>query len=229
MKRFFYACIFIFITVNAYTDSGGLNSKSYINQNVNKKKSLYIGLSSGVASFMATERHSYEPEVQQFGSLDWFGGGLLGLSYNYANNLSCGFEGFVNYNKFFLSSVHSQNNTIFKITSTIHYGLRILPSYQFSKTTSGHLILGVLASNFIISDNGLVGFIDKTTEKGAIQGGLGWSVEMAQHFSLRLDMTYSYFSPFSYYAKGIPSAPPVQLYRAQINSLNSMLTLVFFS
>lgn len=228
MKHYYYLHMLVLISINSFAENGYLVSKNSNNYIFNEKKSLYIGLSSGIASFTATEKHAFEPEVQQFGNLNWLGGGLLGLTYKYNNKISCGLETFINSNKFFLSSVHSQNNTVFNITSTYHYGLRMLPSYQFSKTTSGHMILGILASNFNINDNGLVGYIKKTTEKGGIQGGLGWKTEVAPHFIIRLDMTYSYFSPFSYYAKGIPKAPPIQLYRAQVNSLNSMVSLILF-
>ncbi len=229
MKPFRCAYFFIFITIQVLSGKSYPALKQSTESPLPKKSSLYLGLSSGIASFMSTERHAHEPEGQQFGRLGWLGGGFLGLNFARLESASFGIESFIYTSKLFLSSTHSQNNTIFQITSARNYGLRTLPAYHFSETTEGHFILGLLNQDFSISDNGLVGFIHKKTARTGIQSGLGWKTEVAPHLFIRLDMTYSYFSPFSYYAKGIANAPPTQLYRIQMSMLNSLLSFILVS
>ena len=160
---------------------------------------LYLGGDIGFANLIDKQSTLYIPgayDKHQLSATGFVGGGMLGYDYSLMERIKLGVEGFINGTALNLSTQqlytpHVSYNSNMRYTA----GVRLLPGYEFSPATIGHLMLGYSYGSFNIKDNGDYGFINTGLASNGFQSGLGLNVPCHfKNLSLRGDVVYTTYS-----------------------------------
>ncbi len=191
---------------------------------------FYIGADVGVANLMDKESTPYLPGVydrHQFSATGLVGGGLLGYDYSVNERIKLGIEGFINATA--LNSAAEQHYSSFSsynVNMKYNTGARVLPGYEFSPGTVGHILLGYSYGKFNIKDNGDYGFIDKGLSANGFQAGLGFNVPLHyKNLSLRGDVLYTGYGANN--SLGLSSSLTPENYYNHFSVIEGNLALVY--
>lgn len=184
---------------------------------------FYLGADIGIADLVNKE--STAGDHHHFSATGFVGGGLVGYEQAILEQLNIGLEFFANANAMNLSARQLYNgNPSYRASARYNLGLRLLPSYSFNPTTSGHVILGYSSGHFSVKDNGDYGVIDTQFYKNGFQSGFGLKTHLFPNIMLRGDVIYTTYSSAANYGK---TPPNTLIYHNQFSTLESDLTLVY--
>ncbi len=190
---------------------------------------FYVGGMLG-ASSLADEESTNTPlyDKHTLGASGFTGGVLAGYNYHLRNQWWLALEAFLN--GVSINIADNQNyapQSSYTVNMRYNTGLRILPAYAFSPSTSGHLILGYASGSFKINDNGNYGIINKTFSRGGLQAGVGLQTALSQHVDLRADALYTSYGSQSSNGVTTSTPPATQSYRNNLSTLEAGLALVY--
>lgn len=177
---------------------------------------VYVGGDIGVSNLIDKESTLYSPGLydrHQFSATGFVGGGILGYDYSISDRIKLGIEGFINGTALNIAAEQKYSPwPSFKANMRYDAGIRLLPGYEFSPGTIGHILLGYAHGNMNIKDDGNYGYIDRGINSNGFQAGLGINVPCYfKNLSLRGDMIYTRyvsntslglttsFTPLNYY------------------------------
>lgn len=190
---------------------------------------FYLGANLGVSS-LSDKESTNNPihDVHYLGAAGIIGGGLLGYDFTLKEQWKLGLEGFINATDITLSD--NQNyapQTSYTVDMYYNTGLRLLPGYEFTPRTIGHLIIGYSYAKFAIKDNGNYGTINTQFQSNGLQLGLGMNTIVFNNFSLRADMLYTLYASQS--SKGLTTTTPpsIQVYSNNLSTLEGNLALIY--
>lgn len=190
---------------------------------------FYAGGTVGIAS-LADKESTNTPihDIHYLGASGALGGLLVGYDVNPCNLWKVKLEGFINTTSLNLSD--NQNYapvTSYKVNMRYNAGVRILPGYELTPRTEGHLILGYSYGKFNISDNGNYGIINQDFSSNGFQAGVGLGALLLESVSIRTDVLYTIYS--SQTSSGVTTASPSasQVYQNKLSTLEGDLTLIF--
>lgn len=190
---------------------------------------LYVGGDVGVSNL--TDRQSTSPSspaTHQLGATGAVGGGVVGYDYRWSDNLNLGVEWFMNGTG--LNVAAEQFYAAFPAyTANMRYdlGVRVLPGYELSPGTVGHVLLGYANGKFHIQDNGDFGVVNQSFSKSGFQSGLGIRTPILGGLSIRGDLLYTIYA--SQTTAGVTTSSPatVQNYQNSFATLEGNLTLLY--
>lgn len=191
---------------------------------------LYIAGDIGVANLLDKESTLFAPDsydVHQLSSTGFVGGGMIGYDYSVTEKVRFGVEGFINAAALNVAA-EQQYGTYPSYRANMRYdaGVRILPGYEFTPGTVGHVLLGYAYGKFNIKDNGDYGYIDKGISANGFQAGLGMVVPCYfQNLSLRGDALYSTYG--SHTSAGLSSTLAPLNYNNNFATIEGNLALVY--
>lgn len=195
---------------------------------------VYIGGTIGASDLQNKTTHYISPEIHHLGGIGIIGGGFLGYDFSFTPKIKMGLEGFANATGLNTAIQHYDQTTRIQtnseeMNSRYNLGVRILPGYQFTPDTDGHIIIGYSNAKFKHLDNGTYGFLDTDFNKNGFQGGLGCKSNLSyQHVSLRLDMLYTRYSKQNSTGTGLAgSGSAYQYYTDIFSTLEADLSLIY--
>lgn len=159
---------------------------------------FYVAADIGAAGIVDKEVHSFNYETHQFGALGLIGGGFIGYRHCLSELTGLGLEFFADATDLNARILHNAQTTsqifVYRQKQRYDIGLRLLPEYHFTPTTSGHVILGYVNGGFNIADDGVYGYVERTYNKSGFQSGLGFTTCINDNFLMRLDGIYNVYS-----------------------------------
>ncbi len=191
---------------------------------------FYIGGDIGVANLTDKESTPYAPglyDMHQFSSTGFVGGGLIGYDLSVMDRIKLGVEGFINGSALNIAAEQKyETQPSFNANMRYSAGVRLLPGYEFSRGTVGHVILGYSYGKFNLKDTGNYGFIDTGLSRNGFQAGLGFKVPChLKNLSLRGDMIYTTYGSSMSLGQSTSLAP--QNYNNTFATLEGTLSLVY--
>lgn len=191
---------------------------------------FYLGADIGVANLMDKESTPYQPGVydrHQFGATGLVGGGMIGYDYSVNERFKLGLEGFINATALNLAAEQLYNPfPSYNVSMRYNTGVRVLPGYEFSPGTIGHVLLGYSYGQLHINDNGDYGYIDRNIAANGFQAGLGLNVPFyLKNLSLRGDLIYSNYGTYNSLGSSTSFTP--QNYSNNFSVLEGNLSLVY--
>jgi opacity protein-like surface antigen len=154
------------------------------------------------------------------------GGGLVGYDYTLCDKYKLGMEGFINLSNSNAHVEHYYDGSTYKIKSFYNAGVRVLPGYEFTPGTVGHIILGYANSKVNINDSGVFGVINQSANINGFQSGLGIKTSLSKNISIRWDGLYTNYD--SMHGVGLPNVEqPDTSYNNSYKTLEADLTLVY--
>ncbi len=194
----------------------------------------YIGGTIGGSDLQNKTMHDITPEIHHLGGIGVIGGGFLGYDFHFTPKIKMGVEGFANATGLNTAIQHYDQTTGVQtnseeMNSRYNVGVRILPAYQFTPDTDGHVIIGYSNAKFKHLDNGTYGYLDTDFNKSGVQGGLGWKSNLPyQHISLRLDMLYTRYAKQNSTGTGLAgSGSAYQYYSDIFSTLEADLSIIY--
>lgn len=195
---------------------------------------LYVGGNIGIADLQDKNTHYISPEIHHLGGIGVIGGGIVGYDYSITEQFKLGIEGYGNATglntgiQHFNQTTGVQDNSE-QMNMRYNAGIRILPGYQYTTDTEGHLILGYSNARFSNIDNGTYGYLDTQFNKNGFQGGIGWKATLFnQHTVLRLDAIYTRYSGQNSLGTGLAgSGSPYQFYNDTFSTLEAELSIIY--
>lgn len=190
---------------------------------------FYAGANVGAASLIDKESTNNPiHDSHDLSALGIVGGGLAGFDFTLRDKLKLGIEGFAN-----AANVNISDNqnytpvTSYTVNMRNNFGVRLLPGYEFTPGTIGHVILGYSAAKFEINDNGNYGIVNSQFRQNGFQYGLGLVVALFKHLSLRTDVLYTSYG--SQTSQGVTTTTPstTQNYRNNLSTLEGNLAFIF--
>lgn len=185
---------------------------------------FYIAGDIGVAALADKESHDSSPESHQLGALGIIGGGYIGYDYFINHQYDVALEFFADATGLNAAITHDPNT--YQRSQSYDIGVRLLPGYAFTPTTSGHVILGYTNAAFNVSDNGVYGYLDANYNVNGFQTGLGFTTQLKDNFSVRLDAIYDIYSSKTKAGAGL-TAGTVQLYSNVFSTLAGEFSLIY--
>jgi opacity protein-like surface antigen len=185
---------------------------------------FYVAGAIGTAGLVDKESHDSSPETHQLGALGIIGGGYLGYDYGIGNSWILALEFFADATG--LNSAITHEPFTYHQNQSYDLGVRVLPKYAFTPTTTGHVILGYTNGRFAISDNGVYGYINTNYNKSGFQTGLGFTTALNDSFSFRLDAIYDIYASQTDTGLGL-TAGTLQLYTNRFSTLAGELSLIY--
>ncbi|MDP3704345.1 MAG: outer membrane beta-barrel protein [Legionellaceae bacterium] len=191
---------------------------------------FYIGGDIGVANLADKESTLYAPgqyDRHQFSSTGFVGGGMIGYDYGVIDRLKLGVEGFMN-GTALNSAAEQKYGTQPSFNANMRYnaGVRLLPGYEFSPSTVGHVLLGYSYGKFNLKDTGNYGLIDTGLSRNGFQAGLGLKVPCHfKNLSLRGDVIYTTYGSSTSLGQSVTLAP--QNYNNSFSTIEGNLSLVY--
>lgn len=144
---------------------------------------FYLGGSIGAVGLIDKEKTNNPiVDIHHLSTAGILGGPLLGYEFMH-DRWKLGIEGF--FNGTGLKLYANQNyapQASYQVKMFYNTGIRILPSYELTPKTSGHIILGYSNASFHIKDNGNFGLISNRFSKNGFQSGLGLRTCLSNHF-----------------------------------------------
>ena len=215
---------------------------------IGRKCHFYIGGDLGISTQRAKKTHqilngagvALKREIHDLGQFGFTGGGFAGYNYCHPSCFDLGMEIFANGFTTEAKAVHQTSSsgitipTKLKVTQRYNFGGRVLPGYQFSDKTEGHLILGYTLGGFKLKDSGVYGHVSENFDANGFQIGLGATLGVTRHISFRLDSIYSGYTrhfnssgraPSS--AEGGPSGGVTAKYQVRVSTVDSTLSLAY--
>lgn len=192
---------------------------------------FYVGGNMGIASL--TDKESTDNpirDVHYLSSTGFVGGGLFGYDFTLRDQVKLGLEGFINTTDLNLSANQNYSPvTSYTVNMRYNAGIRLLPGYEFTPGTVGHVIIGYSYAQFKINDNGNYGIINKRFNKNGLQLGLGVKTSLFQfkNLSLRTDVLYTAYSSQTSNGVTTTTPPGVQVYHNQLATLEGNLALIY--
>lgn len=190
---------------------------------------FYVGGMVGALSLMDRESTNNPiHDAHYLSALGVIGGILGGYDFQLQRQWRLGLEGFINANSVNISA--NQNyapQASYTVKMHYNFGVRLLPAYEFTPDTEGHIVLGYSNARFNINDNGNYGIINKTFSKGGFQTGLGITTVIIKHLSLRSDVLYTIYSLQTSNGVTTSSPPTTQVYNNKLSSLEAELSIIY--
>lgn len=222
MRIYFYGIGLLSSTVFAGTIGPVVATEPY--------NGIYIGGDIGVANLNDKESTLYVPgsyDKHQFSSTGFVGGGMLGYDYSVMDHLKLGVEGFINGTALNIAAEQKYGTQAsFNANMRYNTGIRLLPGYEFSPDTVGHVLLGYSYGKFNIRDTGDYGFINTGLSRNGFQAGLGFKVPCYyKNLSLRGDMIYTTYGSSTSLGQSTALAP--QNYNNNFATIEGNLSLVY--
>lgn len=190
---------------------------------------FYVGGTLGVSS-LADQESTYVPlyDKHTLGASGLTGGALVGYNFNLPHQWLIALEGALNVVS--IDIADNQNyapQSSYTVDMRYNAGVRILPTYVFSPTTSGHIILGYVSGGFKINDNGNYGLIHKTFSEGGLQTGVGMDTALSPCVDLRADVLYTNYG--SQTSNGLTTGLPaaIQSYHNNLSTLEASLSVIY--
>lgn len=190
---------------------------------------FYAGANIGVASLIDKENTNNPiSDRHDLSASGVLGGGLVGYNFTLQNHFKLGLEGFANYTD--LNIADNQNYSpisSYTVNMRNNVGLRLLPGYEFTADTLGHIILGYSSAKFEINDDGNYGIINSEFRKNGFQFGLGMMTALFKNISIRTDVLYTAYS--SQTSHGVTTTTPAttQNYYNSLSTLEGNLALIY--
>lgn len=190
---------------------------------------FYLGANIGAASLIDKENTNNpirdRHDLSAFGAV---GGGLLGFDFTLWCQVKLGIEGFAN-----ATSLNISDNqdyapvTSYTVNMGNNLGLRLLPGYEFTPGTLGHVILGYSSAKFEINDNGNYGIVNSQFRQNGFQFGLGLIAVLLNDVSVRTDVLYTTYG--SQTSNGVTTTTPAtpQNYHNSLSTLEGNLALIY--
>jgi len=190
---------------------------------------FYVGATLGAVGLMDRESTSNPiRDVHYLSASGGLAGILLGFDMYVMDNFTFGLEGF--FNRTNVSVSDNQNftpQTSYIAKMRYNTGLRILPGYEFTPDTKGHLILAWSIGNFKIDDNGNYGIVNDIFSKSGIQMGVGAETALAKHIALRGDTIYTFYPSNATNASTASVPSSSQIYANRFSTLEADLSIVY--
>jgi len=200
---------------------------------------FYAGIGAGASSFnniLSTANNAIASNVisnssGDMGSTGVIGSLFAGYNFSFANKCNLGLEAFSNIMS--TSTTHNMNTTSaiaiitqdLKISSRYTYGLRILPGYEITPDTTGHIILGYARGNFKITNNGKFNNISATFNSNGLQTGLGFTTAITKNLALGLDAIYTTYA--SQTVNGLTASGTPLTYKNKPYTLEGIVSLQY--
>jgi hypothetical protein len=190
---------------------------------------FYIAGDIGVANLVDKESTPYQINLydrHQFSATGIVGGGMVGYDYSPMDAIKLGVEGFINAVGLNVAAESQYTANSFNANMRYDAGVRLLPGYEFSPGTIGHILLGYAYGKFNINDNGNYGFIDKGISANGFQAGLGVKAPcFSEHLTLRGDAIYTVYG--SNTTAGLSPTLTPQNYYNNFATIEGNLSLVY--
>ncbi len=208
-----------FLLTSSLANAGSMGNEQFFNHN-----GFYVAGEIGAAGLVDKESHSASPESHQLGALGIIGGGYIGYDYFINNKYDLALEFFADATG--LNAAIAHEPSTYQRNQSYDIGVRALPGYAFTPSTSGHVILGYTNAAFNISDNGDYGYINTSYNVNGFQTGLGLTTLLKDNFSLRLDAIYDIYASKTKAGAGL-TAGTIQLYTNVFSTLAGELSLIY--
>ncbi|OGV27185.1 MAG: hypothetical protein A3F18_07155 [Legionellales bacterium RIFCSPHIGHO2_12_FULL_37_14] len=193
---------------------------------VNSLSGLYIGADIGLANLMNHSSHTSNPMSYQLGATGLIGGGMVGYNYPILSELSLAVEGFIDGTG--LRSTINSSVYNYKTSQRYNAGVRLLPKYSFTNSTSFHWSFGYASGYFQIQDTGVFGLVNTTYNSNAFQTGPGLSTMVIDNLFLRFDALYNTYAQEKSFGLALPSSgDPFQFYNNQFSQFAGEFSLVY--
>lgn len=190
---------------------------------------LYVGGMLGAASLMDRESTNIPVHDEHYlSALGAIGGILGGYNFQLQKQWRLGLEGFINASSINISDDQNYTpQTSYTVNMRYNFGVRLLPTYEFTPTTAGHVVLGYSNAGFKINDDGNYGLINKTFSKSGFQTGLGIETCVVRPVSLRGDVLYTFYTSQS--SNGVTTTSPstIQAYNNKLSTLEAELSIIY--
>ncbi len=190
---------------------------------------FYVGGMLGVAGLMDREStNNPVRDVHYLSAAGAIGGALIGYDFQLQNQWKLGLEAFANATSINISDNQNYAPQVsYTVNMRYNFGVRVLPAYEFTPDTAGHLVLGYSNAGFKINDNGNYGIINETFFAGGFQTGLGMETFLTKHVSLRSDVLYTIYSSQTSNGVTTSSPPTNQAYHNNLSSLEAELSIIY--
>ncbi|PJD93055.1 MAG: hypothetical protein CK424_03380 [Legionella sp.] len=188
----------------------------------------YVGLDVGVSNLINSESTENPLQSHQLSATGIIGGGLVGYDFSLYNRFKIGFEGFMNANGLHIATrSFTPPSNSFTTSSQYNAGLRVLPGFEFSQDTVGHILLGYSNAKFTIQDSGNYGYIDQELNKNGFQCGLGMKTTITKQISIRIDALYTTYGHISSIGGSNTPGFTYQTYHNNFSTVEGDLTLIY--
>ena len=193
----------------------------------NSYDGIYVGANIGVAVLNNSASTNFPSTSHDFASTGILGGGLIGYDFSVFDRFKLGVEFLANASALNTASRRYTDNTSFTTNQNYNLAPRVLPGFLFYDKIVGHLILGYTNANVTVSDNGIHGFLNKSSHLSGFQTGLGMKVDLIQNFTLRADALYSVYQNLSASGGTNNNLYSLQQYNNNISTLEGNLILIY--
>lgn len=185
---------------------------------------FYFGVDVGAANLMDKESHSVNPESHQLGALDAVAGIYAGYDFFTACRYRIAAEVFLD-DTWMQTQIQHGNNT-YSMNQLSNFGVRLVPAYEFTSNTFGHVILGYANGRFKIRDNGVYGFISSSYNVSGFQTGVGFDTALINNFFIRLDALYNIYGDKTSHGAGLTPGSS-QHYTNRFSQLGGELSVFY--